>query len=161
MNSLFNQDEVVYSCDSSSLIMASGVLYPMDNFPALWGKIEELIRSERLKMSEPVYDEAMRGEVLRNWCREKELKPFLLSKVDESIQTTSLGDLSCHLRSAEHRNRVFSNVETRNCRESAQFTYNLAYANQKLGFFRYRWQHAFRIECIGMAGLAAKENWVF
>ena len=55
MNSLFNHDLVVYSCDSSSLIMASGVLYPMDNFPALWGKIEELIRSERLKMSELVY----------------------------------------------------------------------------------------------------------
>ena len=91
MNSLFNQDLVVYSCDSSSLIKASAVLYPMDNFPALWDRIEELIRSERLKMSEPVYDEAMRGEVLRNWCREKELKPFLLSKVDESVQNALRG----------------------------------------------------------------------
>ena len=49
-------------------------------------KIEELIKSERLKMSELVYDEAMRGEVLRNWCSEIEIKPFLLSKVDESVQ---------------------------------------------------------------------------
>ena len=32
MNSLFNQEPVVYSFDASSLIKASGVLYPMENF---------------------------------------------------------------------------------------------------------------------------------
>ncbi len=42
MNPLFNPDQVVYSFDTSSLIMASGVLYPMENFPSLWAKVEEL-----------------------------------------------------------------------------------------------------------------------
>ena len=37
MNSLFNQDQVVYSFDASSLIMASGVLYSMGEFPLLVG----------------------------------------------------------------------------------------------------------------------------
>ena len=81
MNSLFNQDLVVYSFDTSSLIMASGVLYPMENFPSLWVKIEELIRSNRLKMSELAFDEAMRGTVLKAWCSARDLEPFLLSKL--------------------------------------------------------------------------------
>ena len=86
MNLPFNQDQVVYSFDTSSLIMASGVLYPMENFPSLWAKIEELIRNDRLKMSEPAFDEAMRGKVLRDWCSEKDLEPFLLSKAEDSIE---------------------------------------------------------------------------
>ena len=86
MNSLFNLDQVVYSFDTSSLIMASGVLYPMENFPSLWAKIEELIRSDRLKISEPAFDEAMRGKVLRDWCSEKDLELFLLSKAEDSIE---------------------------------------------------------------------------
>ena len=80
MNSLFNQEPVVYSFDASSLIKASGVLYPMENFPSLWSKIEELIRNDRLKMSEPVFDEAMRGTVLRDWCSEKDLNFFFYQK---------------------------------------------------------------------------------
>ncbi len=86
MNSLFNLDQIVYSFDTSSLIMASAVLYPMENFPSLWAKIEELIRNDRLKMSEFAFDEAMRGEVLRDWCSEKDLKPYLLSKAEESME---------------------------------------------------------------------------
>ena len=86
MNLPLDPDQIVYSFDTSSLIKASAVLYPMDNFPALWGKIEELIRNGRLKMSEPVFDEAMRGAVLRNWCSGKGLNPFLLSKVDDSVE---------------------------------------------------------------------------
>ena len=45
--------------------MASGVLDPMESFPSLWAKIEGLIGNERLKMSEVVFEEAMRDEVLK------------------------------------------------------------------------------------------------
>ena len=165
MNSLFNQDQVVYSCDSSSLVMASGVLYPMDNFPALWTKIEELIRSDRLKMSEPVYDEAMRGEVLRNWCREKELKPFLLSRVDESVQTALRGIQS-----------DYQNLTQPHTSKSSADPWVIALAMQyQQGVVVTEEQPTgnlqgpripdvckdLGIECISIAGLAAKENWVF
>ena len=86
MNLLFNQNQVVYSFDTSSLIKASAVLYPMENFPSLWDKIEELIRNGRLKMSDPVFEEAMRGTVLKNWCNQRSLQPFLESKVSDSDQ---------------------------------------------------------------------------
>lgn len=81
-----NPDKAVYSFDTSSLIEACDVLYPMDNFPSLWGKIEDLIKSNRLKMSQVVFEEAMRNEYLDKWCSNKGLKPFLELKVDESIQ---------------------------------------------------------------------------
>ena len=48
----------------------------MENFPSLWDKIEELIRSDRLKMSELVFDEAMGGKVLRDWCNIKKISRF-------------------------------------------------------------------------------------
>ena len=84
MNSLLNQNQVVYSLDTSSLIEAYRILYPMENFPSLWDKIGELIRNNRLKMSEPVFEEAMRDKVLENWCNEKGLQPFLELKVSDS-----------------------------------------------------------------------------
>lgn len=86
MNSPLNQDQIVYSFDTSSLIKASAVLYPMENFPSLWDKMKELIRNGRLKMSEPAFDEAMRGTVLKNWCDEKGLQSFLESKVNDLDQ---------------------------------------------------------------------------
>lgn len=165
MNSLFNQDVVVYSCDSSSLVMASGVLYPMDNFPALWTKIEELIRSNRLKMSEPVYDEAMRGEVLRIWCREQELKPFLLSRVDESIQT-ALRDIQADYQNLAHLHTSKSSADPWVIALAMQYQQGVVITEEQpagnlqgpkipdvckdLG-----------IECINIAGLVTKENWVF
>ena len=48
MNSLFDQDQIVYSMDASSLIEAYHS-YPFDIFPSLWDKLEELIKSDRNK----------------------------------------------------------------------------------------------------------------
>ena len=56
MNSLFNQHQTVYSLDASSLIEAHHS-YPIGNFPSLWDELEKLIKSDRLKMPEPVFDE--------------------------------------------------------------------------------------------------------
>ena len=153
------------ACDSSSLVMASGVLYPMDNFPALWAKIEELIRSDRLKMSEPVYDEAMRGEVLRNWCREKELKPYLSSRVDESIQT-AVRRIQSDYENLTHLHTSKSSADPWVIALAMQYPQGVVVTEEQptgnlqgpripdvckdLG-----------IECINIAGLVTKENWVF
>ena len=81
-----NPNNVVYSVDTSSLVEACDVLYPMDNFPSLWDKIENLIKSNRLIMSQPVFDEAMGNEELEKWCTQKGLQSFLEVKVDEPVQ---------------------------------------------------------------------------
>ena len=36
MNTLFNQDQVIYSLDTSALIAAFHERYPIANFPTLW-----------------------------------------------------------------------------------------------------------------------------
>ena len=75
MNSLLNHDQIIYSLDTSALIAAFHERYPIDNFPALWRKIEELIKIGRLKMSQIVFDEAMRDTDIKQWCDEYQLKP--------------------------------------------------------------------------------------
>jgi len=94
MNSLFNQNQTVYSLDTSSLIDAYRFLYPMENFPALWQEFEQLIKNDRFKMSEFVFAEAMRDKVLDEWCRENGLKPYLESKIDDLDQNAVRNILS-------------------------------------------------------------------
>ena len=86
MNTLFNHDQKVYSLDTSSLIDAYRKLYPMDNFPSLWQDIENLIRQDRLIMSEFVFAEAMRDKFLDDWCTDKKLKSQLELKIDDLDQ---------------------------------------------------------------------------
>lgn len=86
MTSLFNQDQIIYSLDTSSLIDAYRKFYPMENFPSLWHDLETLIRQDRLKMSEFVFAEAMRDRFLQEWCDEMKLQPHLELKIDESDQ---------------------------------------------------------------------------
>ena len=69
MNSLFNQNQVVYIMDASSLIEAYHS-YPKGNFPSLWDKFEDLIKNDRLKMPEIVFDE-VKDEGLKEWYKEK------------------------------------------------------------------------------------------
>lgn len=162
---LFDGNPVVYSCDASSLIKASAVLYPMENFPALWEKIEELIRSDRLKMSELVFDEAIRGEVLSGWCSRRALKPLLLSKVNELVEDAfqsiqsgypnlmhvatgkSLADPWAIALAMQYQNGVVLSEE--------QPAGNLQGPKipdvcKDLG-----------IKCVNIAGLVKSENWIF
>ena len=165
MNSLFNQDRVVYSCDSSSLIKASAVLYPMDNFPALWIKIEELIRSDRFKMSELVFDEAMRGEVLRKWCSEKELKPFLLSKVDEAVQNAFQTILSnypnlMHVATGKSLADPWAIALAMQYRRGIVVTEEQPTGNLQGPRIPDVCKDR-GIECVNIAGLVKRENWIF
>lgn len=86
MNSIFEVDQVVYSIDTSSLIAAFHERYPITNFPALWCKIEELIKNDRLKMSQVVFDEAMRDTEIEQWCNQNQLKQDFQVAIDEPVQ---------------------------------------------------------------------------
>ena len=86
MNSLLTRDQIIYSLDTSALIAAFPERYPIDNFPSLWRKIEELIKNGRLKMSQIVFDEAMRDTDIKQWCDEYQLKPDFQVPIDELVQ---------------------------------------------------------------------------
>ncbi len=85
MNSLFDQDQIVYSMDASSLIEAYHS-YPFDIFPSLWDKLEELIKSDRLKMFELVFDYEVKDEEIKEWCKEKELDSYIRIATDQVDQ---------------------------------------------------------------------------
>lgn len=60
---------VTYSFDTSALIDGIERFYPIANFPALWERIDELIHSSRLFVSEEAWNEAVSADApLREWC---------------------------------------------------------------------------------------------
>ena len=74
-----------YSIDTSSLLEAWERSYPPDHFPALWGKLQELIQEHRLYASEEVCVELEKkqGDVYR-WARKQQ--GFLI-ETDPDIAT--------------------------------------------------------------------------
>ena len=85
MNSLFNQHQIIYSLDASSLIEAHHS-YPIDRFPSLWAELEKLIKSDRLKMHELVFDE-VKDEAIQKWCIERQLKSYIRVTMDQVDQS--------------------------------------------------------------------------
>ncbi len=86
MNSLFNQNKVVYSLDLSALFAAFNERYPIANFPGFWSKMEELIKSDRLIMAEVAFEKALKDEGVKNWCNDNQLASYLRSVTDDALQ---------------------------------------------------------------------------
>ena len=165
MNSLFNHDQIIYSIDASSLIDAYRSLYPMENFPALWRELEQLIKNDRLKMSEFVFAEAMRDKVLDKWCREKGLKPYLELKVDDSDQRAVRNMLS-EYPGILNVKKGTSGGDPWVVVLVMKFQNGVVVTEEKL---TGNLQHpripdvckASNIECVTIAGIIRKENWIF
>ena len=87
MNLLFNQNQDVYSLDTSALFAAYNGRYPIENFPPFWRKIEELIKNHRLKMVEIAFEEAIKDKGVKEWCDQNQLEPYLLWTTDNAMQT--------------------------------------------------------------------------
>ena len=162
---LFNQNQIVYSVDTSSLIEAYRFLYPMKNFPALWQEFEKLIKSDRLKMSEFAFAEAMRDKVLDEWCREKSLKPYLESKVDDSDQKLVRNILSKYPGMLNVKKGT-SGADPWVVALAMKLQNAVVVTEEKLtGNLQYpRIPDVCKtsnIECVTIAGIVKKENWIF
>jgi hypothetical protein len=162
---LFNQNQIVYSVDTSSLIEAYRFLYPMKNFPALWQEFEKLIKSDRLKMSELVFEEVMQDEVLDKWCRDKVLKPYLESKIDDSDQKTVRNILSKYPGMLNVKKGT-SGADPWVVALAMKFQNVIVVTEEKS---TGNLQHpripdvckVSNIECVTIAGIVKKENWIF
>ena len=165
MNSLFNQNQTIYSLDTSSLIDAYRFLYPMENFPALWQEFEQLIKNDRFKMSEFVFAEAMQDKVLDEWCRENGLKPYLESKIDDSDQNAVRNILSKY-QGMLNVKKGTSGADPWVVALGMKFQNVVVVTEEKLtGNLQYPRIpdvcKASNIECVTIAGVVRKENWVF
>jgi hypothetical protein len=165
MNSLFNHNKTIYSLDASSLIDAYRFLYPMENFPALWQEFEKLIKSDQFKMSEFAFAEAMRDKVLDEWCREKSLKPYLESKVDDSDQKLVRNILSKYPGMLNVKKGT-SGADPWVVALAMKLQNAVVVTEEKLtGNLQYPRipdvYKASNIECVTIAGIVKKENWIF
>ncbi len=166
MNTLFNLNQIIYSLDTSSLIDAYRSLYPMENFPALWKKFEELIRNERLKMSEFVFAEAMRDKVLKGWCRRENLKSHLELKIDDSDQMEVRKILSKYPGMLKLKKGI-SGGDPWVIALAKRYQPNVIVVTEEK--LTGNLQHPripdvckdSNIECVTIAGVVQKENWVF
>ena len=165
MNSLLNHDQIIYSFDTSALIAAFHERYPIDNFPALWRKIEELIKIGRLKMSQIVFDEAMRDTDIKQWCDEYQLKPDFQVPIDELVQEKVSEVLSEFPRLVDNRTGksgadpwvIALAVITQNCvvvtEENPTHSGNRPKIPDACAHFN--------LQCIKVVDLIKRENWIF
>lgn len=63
--------EIHYSIDTSAMIDGLERYYPLANFPALWERVDDLIKAGRLHVSEEAWTEAISVDsVVKDWCTE-------------------------------------------------------------------------------------------
>lgn len=165
MNSLFNHDQVIYSIDTSALIAAFHEHYPIKNFPSLWHEIEALIKNGRLKMSQIVFEEAMRDTEIKQWCDDNQLKPDFQVTIDESVQEKASQVLSEFPRLVDNRTG-----------KSGADPWVIALALTDENYIVLTEENPtdsknrpkipdvcvhFHIECIKIVDLIKRENWIF
>jgi len=85
----------VYSFDTSALIDGMERFYPIDNFPALWEKFDELIASGRLVVSEEAWSEATKKDApLKDWCTEESAERARCVYLTDAAVGTVVGAIS-------------------------------------------------------------------
>ena len=165
MNSLLNQDQVIYSLDTSALIAAFHERYPIENFPSLWREIEALIKNGQLKMSQIVFDEAMRDTEIKQWCDENQLKPDFQMAIDESVQEQVSEVLSEFPRLVDNRTGksgadpwvIALGLTIENCVVVTEENPTHSENRPKIPDVCTH----FNLQCIKIVELIERENWVF
>ena len=164
MNSLLNRNLSVYSLDTSSLIAAFHEWYPIKNFPTLWDKIDELIRNHRLKMSDVVFEEAMRDAEIMEWCSQRKLGQHLRSISHESIQE-KINEIQSTFPGLVDARRGKSEADPWVIAFAMVIPNSIVVTQESPGSVTKPkipdvCEH-FDVECIKIVDLIKRENWVF
>ena len=165
MNSLFNQNQVVYSLDTSALIAAFNERYPIEHFPGFWRDIEELIRNDRLKMEQIAFEEGMKDKGIKEWCNQNQLEPYLQWVTDDSIQIKVKEILKEFPRMLDAR-RGKSGADPWVVALAMIYQDGIVVAEEGPTNKPHRPKipeacNHFGIECIKLVDLVRRENWVY
>lgn len=86
-----------YSFDTSGLIDGLERYYPVDNFPALWERVDELIAAGRFIISEEVWHEVeAKTMTAKAWCTDR--LDSIMVPTDAAIATAVRNILTTHPR---------------------------------------------------------------
>ena len=164
MNSLFNENHIIYSLDTSALFAAFNERYPIRNFPTLWCKVVDLIEKGRLKMSQVVFDEAMENSGIKLWCNQNNLQQYFQVPVDEFVQEKVSEILTVFPKLLDDR-RDKSGADPW-CIAFAQVTDNCIVVTEENPTDSENRPKIpdvclyFEVECIKMVDLIKTENWI-
>ncbi|MCK5505032.1 MAG: DUF4411 family protein [Thermodesulfovibrionia bacterium] len=92
---------MIYSIDTSALLDGWVRHYPPDVFPALWDRIDELIKDGKLRATEEVlFELEKKSDDVYKWVKSKS---FLFVPIDDDIQITVRTILHKHERLVDAR----------------------------------------------------------
>ena len=152
-----------YSADTSALIDGLERYYPVDHFPGLWERVDDLINDGRLIISEEVWEEAQtKDAVVKAWCVPR--KAAIVVPTDATVVEEVQRVLADHQRlvmNFKGRNRadpfVIAVASVRNAvvvtGEGSDGTENkpkIPFVCQRLG-----------IECVKFVDVIRLEGWTF
>ncbi len=87
---------VIYCIDTSALIEAWQIDYPVDNFPGFWDRIDELIDAKRLVAPEEVLRETKkRSDELHDWLNTRKQ---MFRDLEEAVQIEATAVLAKYPR---------------------------------------------------------------
>ena len=152
-----------YSVDTSALIDGLERYYPVDAFPGLWDKVDDLIREGRFVLSDEVWEEATaKDAAVKEWCYGRRDK--LVIPTDAAVAKEVQRVLTSHERlvmNLKNRNRADpfviavaslrgATVVTGEGSDGTEKRPKIPYVCQQLG-----------IDCIRFLDLIKLEGWKF
>ena len=85
-----SSDKNIYNLDASALIEFQA-LYPMDVFPQVWSKLDELLKSKRAYFIEEVYNEVQkRDDAVSQWLKRRKSYGMKVQTQDDFLKAQEI-----------------------------------------------------------------------
>jgi hypothetical protein len=95
----------IYCIDTSTIIDAGERYYPIDIFPAFWDRLDELIKSGRLKAPQTLIDELEgKDEVWREWVYTR--RDLMIWPIDDAIQSAMTRVMPIYAKAVTNLNSI-------------------------------------------------------
>lgn len=155
---------MTYCIDTSALIAAWSEHYPIEHFPALWEKVDELVDGGQLIAPvEVLHETKRRSDELHGWLGQRK-KMFI--DIDEGMQVRQMAIMGAYPRLIDQRRSHFAADPWV---ISLALERGLLLVTQERATGNANRPHipdvcndpAFKADCINIVQLIRRENWTF
>lgn len=155
---------MTYCIDTSALIAAWSELYPIEHFPAVWERLDELVEARKLMAPvEVLHETKRRSDDLNKWLGQRK-KMFI--DIDDGIQIRQAAVMAAYPRLIDQR-------RSHNAADpwviSVALERGLLVVTQERATGNGKRPHipdvcndpSFKADCINVVQLIRREKWVF